>query len=388
MRDFKLVLKKELTDILRDKRSFIMLFVPVLLFPMMYILMGTQLNKDYTKNLPCIVDVEPGTADETLYRTLFEQTGVVDRKEVKESETEDLKNGDVYAVIRIKDGGITLLYNDASTKSAAVKDAMEKALNEIIRKSFEQNLQTRYNVSAASLQPFRLETVKLSDETQISGSSTMASIAPMMLVVIIMSSGVSVAIDVFTGEKERGTLEALMTTQVSRMSLLMAKFTATLCISLLGMILSILAYVISYMCSDAAKYMLGGADSGAKLGLSFAQTLELVAVCLTLSIFAVSLMTLIGLHAKSVKEAQSQMSLITLIPTLLAGLTLFMESADISLAAMWIPVFNSIVSIKMIFSGTASGTAICCTALSCLVYSGLMWIVSVKMLRSEKLLQG
>ena len=245
------------------------------------------------------------------------------------------------------------------------------------------------NVTLETLEPFRLDVVELSKETGEPGSSAMASIAPMLLVVIIMSSGVSVAIDVFTGEKERGTLESLMTTQVSRISLLMAKFTATLCISLLGMVLSILAYVISYMCSDAGKFMLGGGtDNAASLGFSAAQAFELLAVCLTLSVFAVSLMTVIGLHAKSVKEAQSQMSLISLIPTLLAGLTLFMESADISSAAMWIPIFNSIVSIKMIFSDTASGADICFASISCLVYSGLMWIISVKMLRSEKLLQG
>lgn len=385
MRDFKLILKKELTDILRDKRSFIMLFVPVLLFPMMYILMGTQMNKDYSRNIPCIVDVEPGTDDETLFETLFGGSDLIDRKEIKKSETDDLKNGDVFLILRIRDGKITLLYNDASTKSATVADAMEKALNELSQTTLDGNLQTQYNVTLASLQPFRLERVKLSDEMHTAGSSTMASIAPMMLVVTIMSSGISVAIDVFTGEKERGTLESLMTTQVSRMSLLMAKFAATLCISLLGMALSILAYVVSYICSDAAKTMLGG---GAKIGISFVQTLELLAVCLTLSVLAVSMMTVIGLHAKSVKEAQSQMSLITLIPPLLSGLTLFMESADISLAAMWIPIFNSIVSIKMIFSGTASAMDIYCTTISCLVYSGLMWIASVKMLHSEKLLQG
>jgi sodium transport system permease protein len=391
MRDFKLILHKELIDILRDKRSFIMLFVPVLLFPMMFILMGSQLNQDYTKDLPCIVQTG-SSADEALYGALFEKTGLVKRTQADGDANEDLKKGLVYAIIDIRDGNITVTYNQASQKSLKALETLSGQLESFRSAALAQNLQTRYGVSVDALTPFTATYAALSDDDSQSLGSMMASIAPMLLVVIIMTSGVSVAVDLFTGEKERGTLESLMTTQASRMSLLMAKFTATLCVSLLGMTLSIAAYVISYTCTDSGKALLGidaqDKVSVSSLGFSLTQGLELFAVCLTLSVFAVSMMTVIGLHAKTVKEAQSQMSLITLFPTLLAGLTLFMESADVSPAAMWIPIFNSIVSIKMIFSGTAETSHIVCTTAACLLYSGLMWIVSVKMLRSEKLLQG
>ncbi|MGN0635616.1 MAG: ABC transporter permease [Acutalibacteraceae bacterium] len=391
MRDFKLILKKEMLDIFRDKRSFVMLFVPVLIFPLMYMLMGTQLDKEeLKKNIPCIVDYVPGSIDEELYKTLFESTELVRRTPIEKTATEDLKNGSVYAVIRLNDGQITITYNDASTKSATAGQTLITAVETARQLSLYETIQTKYHVDMASVQPFQLTAVKLSDETGEANNSIMASIAPMMLVMMIMSGGVSMAVDLFTGEKERGTFESLMTTQASRMSILMAKFTATLFISLLGMLLSILAYVISFLCSDSAWTMLsGGAETdGAKVALSFAQIVNLVAVCLVLSVFAVSLMTMIGLHAKTVKEAQSQMSLITIFPTLLSGLTMFMESANIHVAAMWIPVFNVIVSIKMIFLGTAEPIHILFTVLSSLLYSALMWMVSVRMLHSEKLLQG
>lgn len=391
MRDFKLILKKEMLDIFRDKRSFVMLFVPVLIFPLMYMLMGTQLDKEeLKKNIPCIVEYAPGSIDEELYETLFESTQLVRRTAIEKNATEDLKNGNVYAVIRLNNGQITITYNDASTKSATAGQTLITAVETARQLSLYETIQTEYHVDMASVQPFQLKAVKLSDETGEANNSIMASIAPMMLVMMIMSGGVSVAVDLFTGEKERGTFESLMTTQAGRMSILMAKFTATLFISLLGMLLSILAYVISFLCSDSAWTMLsGGAETGgAKVSLSFAQILHLVAVCLVLSVFAVSLMTMIGLHAKTVKEAQSQMSLITIFPTLLSGLTMFMESANIHAAAMWIPVFNVIVSIKMIFLGTAEPIHILFTVLSSLLYSVLMWMVSVRMLHSEKLLQG
>lgn len=390
MHDFQLILKKELTDILRDKRSFIMLFVPVLILPLMYMLMGTQLNKDeLTQNIPCIVDCAPNASDRALYETLFMDTHLVKETEIRKSEQEDLKDGAVYAVIHVRDGQVTVLFNDASAKSTQACQVISGVVGDILQTSVHDILRREYQIDIAAVRPFQLTTESLSSLTGESNNSIMASIAPMMLVMMIMSGGVSVAVDLFTGEKERGTLESLMTTQAGRMSILMAKFTATLCISLLGMLLSILAYVVSFMCSDSAWTMLsGGASGDARVSLSFSQVFSLILVCLSLSVFAVSLMTLIGLHAKTVKEAQSQMSLLTIFPTLLSGLTMFMESASIHIAAMWIPVFNAIMAIKMLFLGTAEPLHILFTVASSLLFSALMWGLSVRMLHSEKLLQG
>ena len=367
--DFSLILKKELKDIMRDKRSFVMLFIPVLIFPLMCIFMGSQLDKDkLTKNIPCIVECGPSAADEALYETLFEKTELVDRREIKKSDCEDLKSGAVYAVIRVEDGQITILYNDSSTKSLQVGQALITAMETVRQRAMNETLQKEHDLSMEMLQPFALAGKTLSEETGESGNSLLASLAPMMLVMVIMSGSVSVAVDLFTGEKERGTFESLMTTQVSRISILLAKFTATLCISLTGMVLSILAFMVSFSVSKSARNVItGGAGADAGIGLSASQLLGMLAVCLLLSVFAVSLMTLIGLHAKTVKEAQSQMSLITILPTLVSGLTMFMESADIPKAVMCIPVFNAILSIKMTFLGTAEPFHIVITVLSSLI---------------------
>ena len=98
-------------------------------------------------------------------------------------------------------------------------------------------------------------------------------------------------------------------------------------------------------------------------------------------------MTLIGLHAKTVKEAQSQMSLLTIFPTLLGGLVLFMDSVNVGDGSVWIPIFNAIISIKMIFLGTAEPRHILFTAASSLLYAALLGVLSVRMLKSEKLLR-
>lgn len=391
--NYTLILKKELLDIFRDKRSFITLFIPVLLFPLMYFFMGTQLSEgNLEQDIPCIVDCET-KADRELYNQIFRSGNLVEELPAYENKTENynkLKQGEVYGIIEITNGKITVIYNPNSTKTLTSMSAINTHISQVANDTFVQSLQSQnVNMNALVTLDYNGTMTALSEVFEDSGNSMMASIAPMMLVMVIMSGGVSVAVDLFAGEKEKGTFESLLTTQVSRLSLLLAKFTAILVISMLSMVLSIAAYVISFKLNPEALGMYTGdlnADS-TSLSIGGEEVALVFLVCFALSIFAVSVMTFIGINAKTVKEAQSQMSIITIFPTLLSGLTMFMDSADVSDASMLIPVFNVILCIKQVFLDTIEPLQIVLSVVSCLVYSVLLWFVSVKMLNSEKLLR-
>lgn len=390
--DYILILKKELTDIFRDKRSIATLFVPVLLFPLMYFFMGTQLSGgNLTENIPCIVDC--GTVnDEAVYEAIFGGTDLIDRVEIQEDKYTDLKKGSVYGIVEINNGKIRVICNQSSTKTLPSMGYISERIvlysNAMVQESL---VQQGVDFGAVKSLDYDGAMTDLSQVVSDSGNTMMASIAPMMLVMVIMSGGVSVAVDLFAGEKEKGTFESLLTTQVSRLALLMAKFTAILVISLMSMVLSIVAYVLSFKLNPSAIGMYTGnlnADPDDFEVMTGSQVVPVIIVCFSLSVFAVSVMTFLGINAKTVKEAQSQMSMITIIPTLLSGLTMFMDSASISDAAMLIPVFNTIASIKMIFLGTVQPIHIILSVISCFAYSGVIWFLCVKMLNSEKLLKG
>ncbi len=390
--DFVIILKKELLDIFRDKRSFVTLFIPILLFPMMYFFMGTQLSSEVIeKDIPCIVICETKN-DRYLYDDIFQGTDIIKQVAVQDDKFTDLRKGSVWGIIEISEGKIQVIYNPNSLKTVGSMSYINQYIVNYSNKMFQQSLNEQ-GVSADSLKSLDYNGVmtELSAVDPNSGNSMMASIAPMMLVMVIMSGGVSVAVDLFAGEKEKGTFESLLTTQVSRMGLLVAKFTAILIISLMSMVLSIAAYVISFALNPDALGMYTGnlnADVEDIKVITAPQVLMVIAVCFALSVFAVSIMTFLGLNAKTVKEAQSQMSMITLVPTLLSGLTMFMDSASISTASMIVPVFNTIASIKMIFLGTVQAEHIILSVVSCFVYSAALWFICIKMLNSEKLLRG
>lgn len=392
LNDYVLILKKELTDIFRDKRSIVTLFVPVLLFPLMYFFMGTQLSGgNLTEDIPCIVECET-KEDRELFDAIFDGTYMIDEQEIKEDKYTDLKKGSVYGIIEIDNGKITVVFNQNSTKTLSSMSYINERIVLYSNAVFQQSLVDQ-GVNMATLKSLDYDgaMTDLSEIIPDNGNSMMASIAPMMLVMVIMSGGVSVAVDLFAGEKEKGTFESLLTTQVSRLGLLMAKFTAILIISLMSMVLSIAAYVISFKINPSALGMYTGnlnADASDLQIITASQVFQVILVCFALSVFAVSLMTFLGINAKTVKEAQSQMSMITIIPTLLSGLTMFMDSANISYPSLLIPVFNTIASIKMIFLGTVQPLHIVLSTLSCLAYSAVLWFFCVKMLNSEKLLRG
>ena len=117
LNDYILILKKELTDIFRDRRSIVTLFIPVLLFPLMYFFMGTQLSGgNLTENIPCIVDCRTD-GDRELYEAIFDGTDMIEEVDIQEDKYTDLKKGGVYGIIEIDNGKITVVFNQNSTKT-------------------------------------------------------------------------------------------------------------------------------------------------------------------------------------------------------------------------------------------------------------------------------
>ncbi len=388
LKDYLLVLGKEITDILRDKRSFIMLFLPVLIFPMIYFFFGIQIkkaNEEVEKDIP--VAVECATAsDKALFDAIFsgDYEELILETECEES-MPDLNTGKVSAVFLVKNGTIDLVYNPNSmTSSKALQKLMEPV--QLYSATLMATSLAEKGVDFSTVNQINFTYSTISDHMDGAGNTLLTTVAPMMLIMFIMSGGVSVAVDLFAGEKERGTLESLLTTQLNRTAMLLAKITAILFVSILSMLLSIAGYVISLASSPEVMELYGGSTEGG-LGITPLILLKVIIVCFSLSLFAVSLMTFIGINAKTVKEAQTQMSMITLVPAMLGGITMFMESSGISMVTMFIPVFNTICTIKLIFSGTVETLHIIITSCSCVVYALLLGFVSARRLNSEKFIR-
>ena len=129
------------------------------------------------------------------------------------------------------------------------------------------------------------------------------------LILAMMTGGLYLAIDTIAGERERGTLEPLLTTPVARGALLHGKLLATGSFMLLSLALTATSFFVVL-----GRIDLSGLGMSANLGPAVA--VKTIVAALPLIPAAAALMTLVASFARSTREAQAWLSLVQLLPTL------------------------------------------------------------------------
>jgi sodium transport system permease protein len=159
------------------------------------------------------------------------------------------------------------------------------------------------------------------------------------------------AIDLFTGEKERGTIETLLTTPVARWKILLGKMMVVVLSGMLAASCSLLGLFISIEFLDlgANKEILEVIHG--ILSLPF--ILSMLALLLPLVVFFAGVMIPIAIYAKSFKEAQSIITPLNIIMVLPAMIGFF-PGIELDLSTAFIPVINVVLATKELIAGTLS----------------------------------
>ncbi len=223
-------------------------------------------------------------------------------------------------------------------------------------------------------------TVVSTGEEQVSTIS-LASIIPLVLILMTMTGAVYPAIDTTAGERERGTLEALIATPMPRMALLLAKYVAVVTISMLTATANLVAMTITLYSTGLSSLVLGSGGMSPKiLGLSF--------LLLTLFAFFFSAIVLaVTSFAKSFKEAQAYLIpliLMSLGPSLISlapGLTL-----GPGLAVT--PLVNMVLLARDIFDGQPLGPTALLVVASSILYAVAALGLAARVFGSDAVLYG
>ncbi len=136
-----------------------------------------------------------------------------------------------------------------------------------------------------------------------------ATLIPLILILMTMTGAVYPAIDLTAGERERGTLEALMAAPVPRLGLLIAKYLAVLCVALMTAVINLTAMTITLQASQLGRVLLG------PQGLPISTVFAVLGLLLLFAAFFSAVMLTITSFARSFKEAQAY-----LIPLVLLAL--------------------------------------------------------------------
>jgi sodium transport system permease protein len=148
------------------------------------------------------------------------------------------------------------------------------------------------------------------------------------------------ALDLAAGEKERGTMEVLLTTPADRVDIVLGKFLMVLTGSLSSAAFSVFSLAATVMTIGAA---VGGSVDPAGIIGTFA-------LIVPVGVLFSAVLLCVSIFARSFKEAQSYVAPMALVVGML-GIAGVMQGVDLSFALALVPIVNISLASKEMLSG-------------------------------------
>ncbi|OUL56734.1 ABC transporter permease [Pseudoalteromonas ulvae] len=395
------VFLKELRELLRDKKT--LLFVvalPVLVFPIIFGLMGflmsqATLEAEQKVHTYAIANeaYAPEFAKELFYHKSFEQSK--EQFETIEQMKQAVRDGKIDVGIMIpiepreklasgEQSTWQVIYNDASSINfifSRIKEAIENFSGTLQAEQFSL-LGVQEQAQVALLKPIEIEKVDTANKRENLGEK-LGALIPYLLIPLVLAGASYPAIDLGAGEKERGTLETLLLTPVTRTELVLGKFltvltsslaTASITVISMGVWMSVISHFVELKALKEAVGNIGVVD----LSLILLLLIPLAAV------FS-SIVLAISIYARTFKEAQNYMgplSMVAFMPLIVA----MMPNMELTFKTAMIPVTNVALAIKELLKGTVDYSLVGMIFLATLVLAGALMAFCVHWFKKESVL--
>jgi sodium transport system permease protein len=399
LQNIGIVYRKELTEALRDRRTLIStLLVPLLLFPILSVGFGAlavTLVKKAEEETPKVMLL--GGADSPGVLEALRAGKKIEVVPATPDWKDKIINKEIRAAIAIPDGfeaslaqqnplTIEIYKYEGELKSSISADTVERNLKAYRDKVIETRLDANH-VPASVLTPFHIKQDNVAPPEKVGGAA-FGGIIGYMVILLCLTGGMYPAMDLTAGEKERGTMETILSSPISRLDLVLGKFFLVLTASLVTAALSVLSMGVSFWGMQQLKAfdMTKNPDAaGMQLHIGFTAVLSVFLMALPLAVlFSAGLIT-ISLFAKSYKEAQSYVSplmILVIVPAVAAMLPGVELTAKLAL----IPILNVSLLCKELVTGTYHWNFIALIFLSTCVYAAAALFLAVKMFQREDVL--
>jgi len=396
MNKIKTLVRKEILDILRDKKTLIiMVAVPILLYPAMIIGMvlimslvtASQQEKVHTAAYSAAYE-EQAAALKEIYEEKEEEFSLkLEFLPLEEAEKEASKGSyDAWITFSDSESGINIIVEYTSTdQESGYTESMLEDLAQIYGDRLLAEKLQAHGLAEDFLIPVTYEAKDSVSESESVGMNLGGSIG-MLLVVTIMLGAFYPAIDVTTGEKERGTLETLLTLPVTNFQMIMSKYIAVSIFACVTAVLSLLSLGASvvFLINSVADEMAEGFS-----GIDFSMILSRMPILLLVMIVTALLITAFSMifcvFAKSFKEANNYITPVMLI-VMFASMAGMLPSVELTYKTAVIPIVNVSLLIKQVMAQQLNLTLAGITMGINLCYSILVVWILAKMYDSENIL--
>jgi sodium transport system permease protein len=393
-----IVYRKELTDSLRDRRTVIsMVVVPLLLMPMLTIGMGVlslALVGQAMREIPEVMIL--GGKDSP--RVMAELRDLKDVRVVpaKPDYAEEISNKKIRAAVEIPQGfdsklasgetvTVKIYKYEGELKSGFGADRLQRFFREMRDRTIREHLQAR-KLPETLARPFDIVEKNVVAPEKV-GGALLGGIVPYFVILLCLTGAMYPAMDLTAGEKERGTIETILCSPVSRTHLVFGKFLMVLTASIATAVLSIASMAVSF---GASKKMLlamtyGATSAALQITITGKAIVSIFLVVLPMAVFFSAALLALSLFAKSFKEAQSYISPLMIVAVLPAVAAL-LPGVELTPALALVPVLNTSLVSKEIIAGTYHWNLIALIFLSSSVYAAVALTIAVKLFQREDVL--
>jgi sodium transport system permease protein len=244
------------------------------------------------------VDIQPVTVDEGGARSAI--------REHRQSQVLVI-NDDFGKQLAAGEPAPLVLYADSSDSSNARGLARVRVLLEQYGVLVQRLRITARGIDPLVLSPIVVQSVDVA--TPASRSLVFLGTLSYLILLTMLMGGMYLAIDTTAGERERGSLEALLTVPVKRQQLIYGKIMATCAYMTLSLSVTVTAYSV-------ALRFIGLEQFGMTVNFGPLVALQVIAFCLPLVPLGAALMTIVAAFTRSYREAQTYLGLVLLVPTL------------------------------------------------------------------------
>ncbi|MBP6703249.1 MAG: ABC transporter permease [Vicinamibacteria bacterium] len=343
------ILRKESREIWRDRRSLGSGLFYGIWGPLVMALALTALARDRGSDAPLDLAVSGANQAPSLMAFLSERQ-VANVQAPSDSIAEVRARRLPVALVISNDYGadfrrarpatVTLVYDGSWTQSRSKAERVKSLLGEYARRVNDTRLILR-GVSPTAITA--LEVAERDLATPAGRAATVLALLPIFVLLAAFIGGMSVAADLTAGERERGSLESLLLNPASRLTIVLGKWAAA---SVVGLATVALTIGVSHAMLRHPRVQ----AIDLPVGLSGADALQMALVLAPLTLFASALQILIGLLAKTYKEAQTQLSLLTFLP-MLPGFLFAFGSLQPAEWMLWVPMVGQHVAMSDIVRG-------------------------------------
>lgn len=396
----KAIFKKEITDLLRDRKTLIMMFVvPLILYPLIFfgtMFVMSAVSSDIQSSEYDIAIVEEANANydrESLISLIEDREDDLEyHLNIVECDNPEKKllseEIDTYVVIGNDDKKVTfkVYYLSSVTNSDTASDMLVDKLR-VFNENTSKELLGEMGLDAE----FILDPVDISWEDKSTKEESLGSVLgmllPFLLITGIVTGAQYAAIDTTAGEKERGTLETLLTLPVRNDELIMGKFLAVAVMAVVSAILNLISIGfmgIFFMESINAS----GTESMAVDLAGFIPAIAIMVLCVVVFALFISAITMcITIFAKSFKEASNYTTPLLLV-VMITSYIGFIPNVEFTPILAAVPVVNIVLLISNILVFKYEFSLILIVLVSNVAYAVLTILALSKIYNSEAVLFG